>query len=126
MVETGDRVGAGSAPDPVATRLGDAGSVYVYRRRRRRPIDLGAGRLQPLAGPTWEKVVLTTQEQLDNFYPNIGNISDSDARAIGILVVLNDVRAEVSASIDNADVTAGGVRSRPPRRRRSARRRRAR
>ena len=57
----------------------------------------------------WEKVVLTTDEQLDNFYPNIGNISDSNSRAIGILIVLNDVRADVSAWIDNADVTAGSV-----------------
>ena len=53
--------------------------------------------------------MLTTDQELDNCYPNIGNISNSNSRAIGILIVLNDVRAEVSSWIDNADITADSV-----------------
>ena len=76
---------------------------------------------------TWEKVVLTTDQELDNFYPNIGNISNSNSRAIGILIVLNDVRAEVAA-VDRQRRRHGRQRrgARRPSRPRSPPRRRAR
>ena len=103
----GDRVRAAADYGLVKS---DPGSIYVYNGADGTVVDLGMVdfKAAPLA---WKKVVLTTQQQLDNFYPNIGNLSDSDARAIGILIVLNDVRAEVLAWIDNADVTAGEPRA---------------
>ena len=45
---------------------------------------------------------------LADFYPNIGNLTKSSARAIGILVVMNDLRAASEAYLDNAIVDAGG------------------
>ena len=100
----GDRVRV--APD-YSLALGDPGSIYVYHGADAL-IDLGTVDFKA-APTTWEKVVLTTAEQIANFYPNIGNLFDSDARAIGILIVLNDVRADVSAWIDNAEITGGSV-----------------
>jgi hypothetical protein len=45
-------------------------------------------------------------DNLEDLYPGIGNFTDSDARAVGILVVMNDVRSDVEAYLDNAVVQA--------------------
>ena len=53
----------------------------------------------------WERIVAGSDD-LGRFYPNIGNLTDSDARSIGILVILNDVRSSVTAKLVRATVTA--------------------
>ena len=39
---------------------------------------------------------------MGSLYPNIGNLTNSDARAVGVLIVLNDVRSDVKAYVHNA------------------------
>ena len=68
-------------------------------------LDLGAGELhrhRALDGSH------ASRRTIADFYPNIGNLTKSDARAIGILVVMNDLRAASEAYLDNAIVDAGG------------------
>ncbi|MEW5797300.1 MAG: hypothetical protein AB1772_13220, partial [Candidatus Zixiibacteriota bacterium] len=55
----------------------------------------------------WQK--LTSSNDLADLYPNIGNLTDSDAKAVGVLFVMNDVRSAVEASIDNTTLTAASV-----------------
>ncbi|MEQ9409446.1 MAG: calcium-binding protein, partial [Fuerstiella sp.] len=52
----------------------------------------------------WEKV---TQQSAD-FVPQIGNITDSDSIGVGVLVVRNDARSDVTANIDKTIVQATG------------------
>ena len=59
---------------------------------------------------------------LENLYPGIGNFTNSDARAIGILIVLNDVRSDVTCTRSR---TAGSVHVRRSRTRCSSRTRRS-
>ena len=68
-------------------------------------VDLGTANY---AGSDWVKLV-GGAANLENLYPGIGNFTNSDARAIGILIVLNDVRSDVDAVLANANVTAGSV-----------------
>ena len=93
----------GSAADDGA--LGVVGHVYEFNglvpddaRPRRR----GLHRHRALDRPH------ASQPTLADFYPNIGNLTKSNARAIGILVVMNDLRAASEAYLDNAIVDAGG------------------
>ena len=111
----GDHVRIG--PDDGA--LGVAGHVYEFKGLGdgRRPRHCG-GRTTPnttlLDGPD------DVQPSIADFYPNLGNLTKSDARAIGLLVVMNDLRAKSEAYLDNALVDAGGSSRSPPRRRRSS------
>jgi hypothetical protein len=43
------------------------------------------------------------------YYPQLGNLFKSNARAIGILVVLNDLRSTAVAKVDHAAVMAGSL-----------------
>ncbi|MEA5569032.1 DUF4347 domain-containing protein [Anabaena sp. UHCC 0399] len=78
---------------------GKAGSVYEY---------LGTGNSLDLSNTDYTnldywKEVLETQ-----LIPQGNNITDSDAIAVGGLVVLNDVRSDVQAYITNATINAQG------------------
>ena len=44
----------------------------------------------------------------DIFFPEIGNVSESNSTAAGGMVVLNDVRGQVEAYIESAEATVGG------------------
>ena len=80
---------------------GAAGQVYRYKGTAGQPLNLGT---QGYAGsPDWE--LLTTT----NVVPTGLNISGSDAIGVGAMIVRNDVRSEVSATIDNAVVTAAEI-----------------
>ncbi|HEY3484643.1 MAG TPA: hypothetical protein VGK49_04625, partial [Ilumatobacteraceae bacterium] len=83
--------------------LGTPGHVYQYAGSS--PVDLDLGAQDYTSGP-W--IDLTVAPNLVDFYPDIGNLTPSSARAIGILVLLNDLRASSEAYIDNAIVGAGG------------------
>jgi hypothetical protein len=81
---------------------GDTGSVYRWLGGPAE-LDLGA---QNYADPVlWAKFAGGAADPTDLLFPNIGNLTDSDARAFGFLVVMNDVRGAVQASINAADVT---------------------
>ena len=83
---------------------GVVGHVYEFKGLVPETIDLGA---ENYAVPArWTD--LTVQPAIADYYPNLGNLTKSDARAIGLLVVLNDLRAASEAYIDNAIVDAGG------------------
>ena len=82
--------------------LGTAGHVYEYKGSTA-TIDLGTAAADYTNLALWTD--LTTSATPADFYPNIGNLTDSNARAIGILVLLNDLRAKSEAYIDNAHVT---------------------
>ncbi|MFZ0529753.1 MAG: hypothetical protein WAL91_04355, partial [Propionicimonas sp.] len=103
----GDTVRLGSAYAGCADGLcGDAGAVYSY---------LGSDGLLDLgttdyaADPlSWYKLTggITDPE---SWYPGIGNFTDSDARAVGILIVMNDLRSGVEAHVSNAYLRAAAV-----------------
>ncbi len=100
VLEVGDRVRLGAS----YANGGDAGAVYKFIGiPTGLPVDLGT---ISYATADWEKVV-GAENDLSNFYPGIGNFTASDARSIGILIILNDVRGSVEAYIDNATVSAG-------------------
>jgi hypothetical protein len=50
----------------------------------------------------WDK--LESSDNLADLYPDIGNMTASDAKAVGVMFVVNDVRSAVEASIDNTTV----------------------
>ena len=108
LVETGDRVRLGASyagPCPVAIACGDGGAVYEYLAGDA-TIDLGAVDYTVMAA--WKKLV-GGADDLENLYPGIGNFTDSDARAVGILVVMNDLRSSVEASLRNVALTAASL-----------------
>jgi hypothetical protein len=82
--------------DDYDSELGQPGGVYRYLGTAA-TLDLSATDYTDLG---YWKPVLGTQS-----IPQGNNISDSDALGLGGLVVLNDVRSQVLAYIDNADVT---------------------
>jgi Lipase len=90
---------------------GDTGAVYRYLGGPA-TLDLGAvdyTATDPATGdPLWEKFAGGAADPTDLLFPNIGNLTDSDARAFGFLVVMNDVRGAVQASIDHAKVIVDG------------------
>ena len=88
QLTTGARVRLGAA----YAGGGDTGSVYRYTGAA---ATLNLGATNYAAGP-WVKLV-GSDGDLANLWPNLGNLSDSDARAVGGLVVVNDARSSVSA-----------------------------
>jgi hypothetical protein len=108
----GDRVRLGAG----YTGGGQPGAVYEYIGLLPQTFKLGevdydeAAVTDPLL-KQWRKVVVEygTWDGLESLYPGIGNFTDSDARAVGILIVLNDVRGSAEALLDNAVVTAAAV-----------------
>ena len=74
---------------------------------------ISASRTTPTAA-RWHKLV-GGADDLENLYPGIGNFTDSDARAVGILIVMNDLRSDVEAYIRNVGLTAASCRSPRPR-----------
>ena len=92
-------------PDGTAPVVGD---VYRYIGPER-SIDLGSITDADFTNAAlWERVV-AGQDDLGRFYPQIGNLTDSDARSIGIVFLLNDVRSSVTAQVLNAFVTGTDV-----------------
>ena len=81
---------------------GDGGSVYRWLGGSE---DVVLGSENYDDDTRWEKFAGGAADPTDLLFPNIGNLTDSDARAFGFLVVMNDVRGGVEASIDHADVT---------------------
>ena len=83
---------------------GVAGHVYQFKGPLPETIDLATEDFTVIA--RWTD--LTVQPSIADFYPNLGNLTKSDARAIGLLIVMNDLRAKSEAYLDNAVVTADG------------------
>jgi hypothetical protein len=98
----GDRV---RIADDYDVTKGDRGAVYEYRGPAAQ-LDLGTQDYKN--NPLWHKLV-GGADNLEDLYPGIGNLTKSDATAVGILIVMNDVRSAVDAYIDNATVTADEV-----------------
>ena len=87
------------------TTKGDVGSIYRY---------LGAGATLDLGTLSYKTDTVELEEAghgttAEELYPGIGNLTKSDARAIGVLVVLNDVRATAEAWVDHTDLQAGTI-----------------
>jgi hypothetical protein len=83
---------------------GDAGAVYRF-------IGLAETRNLGTEDYTnelrWMKLTGGASTAAD-LYPNVGNLTDSNAKAMGGVVVMNDVRSVVEAHVVNATLTAGG------------------
>ncbi|MBA2349921.1 MAG: hypothetical protein H0V81_16715, partial [Solirubrobacterales bacterium] len=105
LLRTGDKVRV-AADDP---DKGDVGAVYRYTGPDKTLVDLSATALNLATSPNFQRLAGGASENQLAFIPNLGNLTKSDARAIGILVVLNDLRASAAASIVGASVTARGV-----------------
>ena len=81
---------------------GTEGSLYQYAGPGG-SLDLGS---QGYDTDTANWTRLSTSDLSNLLFPNIGNLTDSNSRAYGGLVVYNDARGQVSAYIDNATITA--------------------
>ena len=90
------RVGAGYSIG------GDVGAVYEYLGDDA-TIDLGAENYADAS--RWKKLVGGADDVAD-LYPGIGNLTDSDAKAVGILIVVNDVKSDVAAYVLRSTVNA--------------------
>ena len=96
-IRTGRLAGGAAIPLPAGSRLrittgdgeGVAGHVYQYLGPPDEDVDLGA--VDYTDTDFWTD--LTVQTSLADYYPGIGNLTDSDAHAVGILIVMNDLRA---------------------------------
>jgi hypothetical protein len=99
-LETGDQVRLGAS----YAHGGVGGAVYRYQGTPGALLDLGT---VDFGGSDWHHLVGGVDDP-ESLYPGIGNFTNSDARSVGILIVLNDMRSDASAAIANADVTAGG------------------
>ncbi len=86
---------------PTLVGKGVNGSIYEYIGEPG-VIDLGTENYNDEL--KWKVVTLTVED----YFPNLGNVTSSDAKAIGFLVVYNEVRSEVLAYIEKANVTSGG------------------
>ncbi|MGB7817523.1 MAG: hypothetical protein WBL35_02135, partial [Ornithinibacter sp.] len=105
LIESGDKVRLGAT----YAGGGQAGSVYEYSGAGG-PLDLGTQVYDAAHG--WTKL-LADAGSVDDLFPGLSafaglNFTASKARAVGILVLYNDLRSEVHATIDHAVVTASG------------------
>ena len=101
----GDRIRlSDSFSDDTTSGTGNDGSIYQFLGDDAQGDPLGAG--IDLANADYTNLDLFKEELETNLVPQGFNISDSNSQAIGGLIVMNDVRAEVEAYIDGADVTA--------------------
>ena len=84
---------------------GDGGAIYEYLGGLGvDPVDLGT---QDYENGPWQKITLGKDDT--NFFDTAGNLSASPARAFAGLIVLNDVRADSEARIEDSVVNAGEV-----------------
>jgi hypothetical protein len=90
---------------PSGEDYGDGGAVYEYVGLGPELFDTLDLSQEDFTDPVWQKVNLG----LDDARLNIGNLSASPASAFGGLVVLNDVRSEAEAKIEDTTVNAGEV-----------------
>ena len=97
---TGDHVRVG----PTYGGAGIKGAVYVFNGAPG-SVDLGAENY--LDTVRWTRV--DTSVNPSAFYPNLGNLTKSSARAIGILIVLNDVRSTATATVTKVALSAASV-----------------
>ncbi len=51
----------------------------------------------------WSRVAI----EVEDFDPDQGNVSDSNSRAVGLLLVRNDVRSEVLTTVTRSDIHSG-------------------
>ena len=105
-----DRVRVGpSYTGPSGENFGDAGSVYKYvGSTGASGTSLNLGTEDYTNTSRWKKIT-GGADDINDAYPNFGNLSASDARAYGVLVVINDVRSQVESYIKGATVSAGEV-----------------
>ena len=98
----GDRVRLGAS----YAKGGEAGSLYVYLGSVGL-IDLGNVNYASTNPLLWA-LIPSGAASVADYFPNIGNLTDSSANAFGGLVVLNDLKGTTEAYINNATVLADG------------------
>ena len=101
VLRTGDRVRLGAS----YAGGGDTGAVYKYTGSNGVSLDLGMTNYS--TGP-WHKIT-GGDDDIADLFPNIGNLTASDAEALGGLVVVNDARGGAEAFIRNQHVTAASI-----------------
>ena len=97
---TGDHVRVG----PTYGGAGIKGAVYVFNGA---PGSVALGAENYLDTVRWTRV--DTSVNPSAFYPNLGNLTKSSANAIGVLIVLNDVRATATATVTKVTLTGASV-----------------
>ena len=95
----GDQV-RGGATNPTAA----IGAIYRYQGVGG-SVNLGT---TSFAGGDWNKLTGGADDPED-LYPGIGNLYPSAVRAVGLLIVLNDLRGAVAASVERASIRAAAV-----------------
>ena len=107
---SGNRVRVGAS---YSALLADPGAVYEYTGANA-SLALGAVNFRAVGAP-WRKIVADesnpTDGGLNSLFEGASNlnVTPSDARAVGFLVMLNDLRSSVEAFIDDANVSAAAV-----------------
>ncbi|TVQ58422.1 MAG: LEPR-XLL domain-containing protein, partial [Rhodobacteraceae bacterium] len=99
------RIGAGFA-GTVDGGPAQRGKVYQYLGGAPLTADLNTLVISTASG-LWRDV--TAQENLiEDLFPNFGNLAESNSRAVGGMIVVNDARGRVVSFIEQVTVTAGG------------------
>ncbi len=69
-------------------------------------VDLSTAAQTYGSNPNWTKIE-EGAPTLASMLPNLGNLTNSNAKGVGALFVLNDVRGQASATVTGASLTAG-------------------
>ncbi|MDZ7841198.1 MAG: DUF4347 domain-containing protein [Gammaproteobacteria bacterium] len=80
---------------------GSPGSVYIYLGE-----DATPGNTTDLANANYNDLDFWKEAPETNLIPQGNNVTASDSIAVGALIVVNDVRADVAAFVNQAPVTA--------------------
>ncbi len=99
-IRLSDSFTADAVTDGNVNAQGNDGSIYVFLG------DDTAGTALDLKDQDYTNLDLFKEALETNLVPQGFNVSDSNSQAIGGLIVVNDVRAEVEAFIDGGSVTA--------------------
>ena len=102
----GDRVRVG--PNYDASK-GEPGAVYKlidFTTTLGDTIDLSSENFNNSG--RWQKIT-GGADDINDLFPNFGNLTGSDAEAVGVIVVLNDARSDVDAYLRNVAATADSV-----------------
>ncbi len=95
---------------------GQTGGIYEYKgqsnansadasRDEDLPVSVNLGAINYATSADWTFIPDGATKQSE-YFPNIGNVTASNAAAVGLVVGLNDIRGGTSARIQNAKVTA--------------------
>ncbi|MGH3743984.1 MAG: phosphoribosylglycinamide synthetase C domain-containing protein, partial [Mycobacteriales bacterium] len=88
-------------------RDGASGAIYKFTGASGTSVDLSTDTIS--TDSQFTLLVQNASSDPSLLFPNIGNLTNSDARAVGVLIVYNDVRGDTQAYIDTATIAGSSL-----------------